>query len=96
MYSVHSAIRKGLIPGSEIGRGNKTGVYAYRPQGNRNARSSSGYAVYSDLAKNGLYFSPRFELVIQMWTAGRADVGKISVSEGQLALQPGMFHITGL
>jgi hypothetical protein len=96
MYSVHRAIRNGLQPGPEVGKGGKRAVYAYRPKGNKAARSSSGYAVYSDLANNGLYFSPRFEVAIQLWTAGRADVGKIAVGEGQLALQPGMFHITGL
>ncbi len=94
MYSVHRAIRNGLQPGPEVG--GKRAVYAFRPKGNQIARSSSGYAVYSDLANNGLYFSPRFEVAIQLWTAGRADVGKIAVGESQLALQPGMFHITGL
>ena len=96
MYIVHRAMIGGLIPGTEAGKCGLVGVYAYRPIGNRAAASSSGYAVYSDLANNGLYFSPRFELAIQMWTAGRADVGKISVGESQLALQPGMFHITGM
>jgi hypothetical protein len=96
MYMLHRAMMQGLQPGPDVGKGGKTGVYAFRPNGMRQARASSGYAVYSDLANNGLYFSPRFQLEMQMWKAGTDGVGKISVGDNQLVLQPGMFHISGV
>jgi hypothetical protein len=95
MYVVHKAMIGGLTPGKEVGKGGLIGVYAYRPTGNKAALSSSGYAVYSDLAKNGLYFSPRFELAVNMGLASN-DGKKMSAGDQQYALPPGYYHITGV
>ena len=96
MYTLTSILVNGLEPGTEAGKGNDVGVYAYRRVGQKLAISSSGYAVYSDLAGNGIYFAPRFRIVFQSWRAGEPGVGKISAGDGQLRLTPGMFHITGV
>lgn len=95
MYTLASAVSHGLLPGKEPGKGGATGVYAYRRARQRYATSSSGYAVYSDLAGKGIYFSPRIRLLYQGWRAGEPGVGKISAGEGQLRLTPGMFYMTG-
>ena len=34
-------------------------------------------------------------LEVQTWRAGEDGIGKIAVGEGQLCLQPGMFHLRG-
>jgi hypothetical protein len=95
MYIVHRAMIGGLIPGTEAGKCGLVGVYAYRPIGNRAAVSSSGYAVYSDLATNGLYFSPRFELAVNTAKASYDGV-KMSAGNQQYAVPYGYYHITGL
>ncbi len=95
MYIVHRAMIGGLIPGTEAGKCGLVGVYAYRPIGNRAAASSSGYAVYSDLANNGLYFSPRFELALNTDQV-KWDGVKMSAGNAQYALPLGYYHITGL
>jgi hypothetical protein len=95
MYIVHRAMIGGLEPGKDPGKGGKIGVYAYRPIGNRSAMASSGYAVYSDLAKNGLYFSPRFQLEVNTSKAIHDGV-KMSVGDQQYALPVDYYHITGM
>ena len=95
MYIVHRAMIGGLMPGTEAGKCGLVGVYAFRPIGNRAAVASSGYAVYSDLATNGLYFSPRFELAVNTAKASNDGV-KMSAGNQQYAVPDGYYHITGL
>ena len=95
MYIVHRALIGGLEPGPSAGKGGLKGVFAYRPVGNSIALSSAGYAVYSDLASNGLYFSPRFELAVNTQAAAMQGV-KMSAGHSQYALPLGYFYITGL
>ena len=71
-------------------------VFAYAARGNGEAQSSSGYAVYSDLANNGLSFSVRVELAVQLWRSGEPGIGKISVGSNQWALRAGAYHVTGI
>jgi hypothetical protein len=95
MYIVHKALIGGLKPGPDPGKGGLVGVYAYRPIGNKAAVSSSGYAVYSDLAKNGLYFSPRFDLAVNTAKALHDGV-KMSAGNQQYAIPDDYSHIKGL
>lgn len=95
MYTLNKTLRLGLRPGPNPGKGGKTGVYCFRSHG-RNATSSSGYAVYSDLDGSDIYFAPRYQLQIQTWRAGEAGIGNISVGSSQLCLQPSMFHLQGV
>jgi hypothetical protein len=95
MYIVHKALIGGLLPGTEPGKCGLLGVYAYRPIGNKAAVSSSGYAVYSDLATNGLYFSPRFDLAVNTAKAS-SDGVKMSAGNQQYAIPYGYYHIKGL
>ncbi len=92
MYIVHRALIGGLEPGPSAGKGGLKGVFAYRPVGNSIALSSAGYAVYSDLASNGLYFSPRFELAVNTQAAAMQGV-KMSAGNAQYALPLGYFYI---
>ena len=96
MYVLHSVVVDGLEPGPDLGRGNVRAVYAFPACGDGEAASSSGYAVYSDLAGMGIVFSPRMELAVQLWRSGEESVGKISVGGNQWALRPGVFHLTGI
>jgi len=95
MYIVHRAVIGGLEPGKEPGKGGLIGVYSFRPIGNKSAIASSGCAVYSDLAKNGLYFSPRFELAVNTAQAAYDGI-KMSAGKQQHALPSGYYHITGV
>jgi hypothetical protein len=95
MYILHKAVIGGLEPGKEEGKGGMFGVYAYRPIGNKTALQSCGYAVYSDLANNGLYFSPRFELAVNTKKAVW-DGTKIAAGNQQYCLRKGLYHITGV
>ena len=89
---------RGLQPGPIPGKGSARGVYTFRPISNRCAIASAGYAVYSDLAKNGLYFSlsPRFQLEVQTWRNMEAGVGRINAGEKQMRLAVGIYHFTGV
>jgi hypothetical protein len=95
MYILHKAVIGGLEPGKEEGKGGMVGVYAYRPIGNKTALQSCGYAVYSDLAMNGLYFSPRFELAVNTKKAEWNSI-KIAAGNQQYCLRKGLYHITGV
>jgi hypothetical protein len=97
MYCLESAVVKGLVPGREEGRGGKTGVYAYRTSSRlKLAVSSSGYCVYDALCSHNIFFGPRFMLEVQGWRAGEPDIGRIGVGDGQICLQPNMFHLRGV
>lgn len=61
----------------------------------KRAIASSGYAVYTDLGWNGIFFAPRFLVCVQNWRVGN-DFPGISVGGGQLCLQPGMYHLKGV
>jgi hypothetical protein len=94
MHILHRAMIGGLEPGKEPGKRGLCGVHAYSPIGNKTTLCSRGYAVYLDLAKNGLYFSPRFELAVSTSKATHDGV-KMSAGNQQCALPAGFYHITG-
>ena len=96
MYVLHRIVVDGLVAGPEPGKGGVVAVFAYAARGNGEAQSSSGYAVYSDLANNGLSFSVRVELAVQLWRSGEPGIGKISVGNNQWALRAGAYHVTGI
>jgi hypothetical protein len=96
MYTLVSSVVNGLAAGVEPGKGNITGVYAYRKDSKvKRAVSSSGYCTYEPLCPcHQIYFGLRLILEVQEWRV-EVDLPKISVGEGQLCLQPGSFHLTG-
>ena len=95
MYTAWCSIIHGLKPGENPGKRGMTGVYCYRNRKRQAAISSSMCGVYSDLANNGIFFSPRYQLFFsetmhmdacQAWSAGN----------GQIALKEHMFYLAGL
>ena len=96
MYVLHRIVVDGLVAGPLPGKGGVIAVFAYAARGDGEALSSSGYAVYSDLCDNGLYFSVRVELAVPLWRSGEPEIGKISVGNNQWALRPGAYHVTGI
>ncbi len=71
------------------------GLYAFNRFGTRRAIASSGYGLYSDLANNGIFFSPRFLLAVRPWKEN-GTMMKISVGGGQLCLPLDSYWCKGL
>ena len=69
-------------------------MYAYRTVSSRKlAVSSGGYCVYDKISEDDLFLGVRLLLEVQTWRAGEEGIGTIGVGQGQLCLQPGMFHL---
>ena len=95
MYTVLQSVVHGLKPGPKPGKKGLTGVYVYRNVIRKIATSSSGYAVYSDLAHNGIFFAPRYQVFFSQRMFG--DAGKAySAGDAQCALAEGMYYVAGL
>ena len=96
LYTLAAAVMDGLQPGPKEGKGGKIGVYAYKRRNKKSlAASSSGYCVYTQLCTchDEIYFGPRLCLEVQTWRS--MEDGAMSMGEGQMCLQPTMFHFVG-
>ena len=96
MYTFVKTVQHGLLPGAEKGRGEVIAVYAFRRSGPKIATSSSGYSLYSDLAGNGIYFSPRWQMRVAMYMSTWPHIGAMSVGGSQIACKPGTYCTTGV
>ena len=95
MYTVHTIVEKGFDGSHEGEPCTSTSVYAHAPFGYARAVSNAGYAVYSSIG-GAFVAGPRFELAVEYYRAGHADIGRISAGMGQLCLKEGMFFLRGV
>jgi hypothetical protein len=95
MYTFVNTVVSGLHPGPAPGKSGKVAVYAYRRVGAKKATSSSSYCTYSDLGGNGIFFGPRYRLLVHEYDSWRPGC-TISAGLGQLALPRHMFHVIGV
>ena len=101
MYYVKSTLETGLYAGSVMQRHVK-GIYCFNMNNPKLAVKSMGYAMYSELFDDNIFWAPYYELQIQRSLAGAENIGKITVGDQWVCkeeLVPGfgpMFHLTAV
>ena len=85
----------GLRPGKDIGKGKKTGIYAFRTADWLLLRVATVHTSHSAPVATTCSSGQRLMLHVQSWRAGEEGIGAISVGAGQWCLQPQIVHIRG-
>lgn len=101
MYYVKSTLETGLRAGSAVKNGVK-GIYCYNMNDPKLAGKSMGFALYSELFDDNIFWAPYYQLQIQRSCAGSEKIGKITVGDQWVCKEervPGfgpMFHLTAV
>ena len=56
-------------------------MYAFNPNKPELACKSSGYSVYSEMFKDGVFWTPKYELYSARFMAGSDGVGKVTAGD---------------
>ena len=105
MYYIWNILVHGLVPGPKLGKASLDGVYCFpmgasssEVQNKSKVKSSSGYAVYSGIGKDGFFWSVRLELAVARFMAGRENIGKMTAKGwiSQWVCPDSTYHVTAV
>jgi hypothetical protein len=101
VYQVKRTLATGLHAGIAK-KHDLSGVYCFNMSNDKLAFKSMGYAMYSELFDDNIYWAPHYELQIMRSCGGTGHIGKITAGDQWVCkeeLSPGfgpMFHLTAV